>query len=96
MEQGHFCFLLSPFLLFFEGKRSQPGFQGRLATIGVHSRLVGFRRDGGIQTSGLRFQVSGFPRPPPLVTRHSSVFGRRLAGDDGDDGEGLRPEEAGG
>ena len=42
-------FLLSAFcfLLFFEGKRSQPGFQDKLASIGVHSRFLQFRPDGG-------------------------------------------------
>ena len=70
-----------------EGNRFQLGFQRRLATIGVHSRLVEFRRDGGIPPSGLRFS-------PPLVTRHSSLFGWRGAGKTWGNGEN-RPLEPG-
>jgi hypothetical protein len=35
----HFCSSLT-------GKRDQPGFQDKLATIGVHSRFLQFRPDG--------------------------------------------------
>jgi hypothetical protein len=58
------------------GKAPNPVSSIKLASIGVHSRFLRFRPDGGISPSGLRFQVSGFPRPSSLVTRHSSVFGR--------------------